>query len=187
MRAVLTSVTSDSGVAAARSLRLAGFEVHGIDVRRMPRFMASRHLGGYNCIAHADPFAWQDSVLAFLRRSQADVFLPLCTPGAVLAMQRREELATLCHAIAPDTDAFMAAYDKRRCMERCTALGIHCAGSLSRDDAAALIARGGGRSVIVKPAIDVCAARGLRHVTTIGDLDAAIQECTEWYLSLIHI
>lgn len=178
MRAVVTNATSDAGVSVARSLCLAGFEILGIDVRPIPRFMSSRHLGGYAYIAHDDPVTWQDAVVAFLRKTRADVFLPLCTPGAVLAVQRRRELEAICRAITPDTEAFMAAYDKRLCMALCSALGIPCAGSLTRDDAAALLARGGGRSVIVKPAIDVCAGRGLRRVTVIGDLDAAITDCT---------
>jgi hypothetical protein len=47
-------------------------------------------------------------------------FLPLCTPGAVLAVQRRRELASLCRTNTPDTEAFLAAYDKRLCMEQCS-------------------------------------------------------------------
>jgi predicted ATP-grasp superfamily ATP-dependent carboligase len=181
MRIVITNATGDLGVAATRSLRLAGFEVHGVDGRRVPRSLACRHLSGYACIAGADPHAGQDAVLRFIAQSKADVFLPLCTPGAVLAVQRRRELASLCRTNTPNTDAFLAAYDKRLCMEQCARLGIPCAGSLSREEALAVLERKDRGSVVVKPSRDVGAANGIHHVQDSRHLDAAIRQCQSRY------
>ena len=177
MKIVITNATGDLGVAAARSLRRAGFEVHGVDGRRVPRFLAGRHLSGYASIAEDDPHAGQDALLRFIEESGADIFLPLCTPGAVFAVQRRRELASLCHTNTPATDAFLAAYDKRLCMEQCSALGIPCAGSLSRDEARAVLGRQEPGSVVVKPSIDVGAAHGVHHVRDPRRLDAALSRC----------
>lgn len=175
MRAVITSATSDAGSVAARCLRRAGFTVFGVDARRMPRILASRHLDGYACVGHSDPRDRQDATLEFVRRVRADVLLPLCTPGAMLAAQRHHELESLCRTCAPPMDAFLSAYDKRRCMEACRQMGIPCAGSLSRDEAADLLGRC-GQSVIVKPAIDAGAARDIRDVATVDQLDDAVRE-----------
>jgi predicted ATP-grasp superfamily ATP-dependent carboligase len=177
MRVVITNATVDRAAAAARSLRRAGFEVHGVDSRRIPRCMVSRHLHGYGCIDCDDPLERQDAILRFIEQTRADVFLPLCTPGAIMAVQRRSELEALCRVNTPETDAFLAAFDKRSCMQQCTALGIPCAGNLSRDEAAARLLDGRGRSVMIKPATDVGAARGLHHVTDVRDLDQAISRC----------
>jgi predicted ATP-grasp superfamily ATP-dependent carboligase len=177
MRVVITNGTGDLGASAAASLRREGFEVHAVDGRGVPRCMASRHLHGYACIDDQEPMAWQDAVLRFIDRVKADVFLPLCTRGAVLAVQRRSDLECRCRVNVPDEDAFLAAYDKRRCMDVCARLGIPCAGSMSREAALALLREPGG-SVVVKPALDVGQASGLRHVTDAAHLDDAIVGCT---------
>ena len=176
MKVVISDAMSDAGAAAARSLHLAGFEVHGFDARRLPRFMASRYLSGFGSIGD-DPVASEEATLDFVDRVKADVFLPLFTPAAVTAVRRRLDFAALCRIATPAPEAFLAAYDKRLCMQSCSSLGIPCAGSLSRDDAVALLSRGDDQAVIVKPAFDVSRARGLRCVTTIEDLDAAIRAC----------
>lgn len=180
MRILITNGMGDLGVCAARSLRRSGYEVHAVDCRSVPRSMASRHLHGYACVDDEEPLAWQDAVLRFVARSKADVFLPLCTRGAVFAVQRRGEIEPRCRVNVPDEDAFLAAYDKRRCMELCDRLGIPCAGSLSRETALAAL-REPGRSVVVKPALDVGRASGLRHVTDAAHLDDAIGGCTSRY------
>jgi predicted ATP-grasp superfamily ATP-dependent carboligase len=181
MRVVITNATGDLGVAATRSLRLAGFEVHGVDGRRVPRSLACRHLSKYACITDDDPRAGQDALLRFIAQSRADVFLPLCTPGAVFAVQRRRELASLCQTNTPDTDAFLAAYDKRLCMEECSRLGIPCAGSLSREEALAVLASKEPGAVVVKPTTDVGAANGVIHVQDSGHLDTAMSQCKSVY------
>lgn len=177
MRVVITNATADVGAAAARGLTQAGFDVHGIDARRVPRFMVSRHLRSYACIDADDPLCRQEAILQFLRKVRADVFLPLCTRGAMMAVQCRQQFASLCRVISPSMEAFQAAYDKRLCMEHCRALGIPCAGSLSREAAAALLLAHDGAAVIVKPAIDVGGAKGLHRVTDIRELDPAIRRC----------
>lgn len=180
MRIVITNGTGDLGASAAFSLRRDGFQVHAVGGRRVPRSMASRHLHGYACIEDQEPMAWQDAVLHFIATAKADVFLPLCTRGAVLAVQRRGEIESHCRVNVPDEDSFLAAYDKRWCMELCEELGIPCAGSASRAAALALLREPGG-SVVVKPAIDVGQASGLRHVTDAAHLDEAIDVCSARY------
>jgi D-aspartate ligase len=177
VRVVITNATSDLGAATARALRLAGFEVHGTDGRRVPRFMVSQYLHSYTCIDAEDPLRRQQNTLEFLRQVQPTVFLPLCTRGAVTAVQCREQLEAICRINSPCAEAFLAAYDKRLCMQQCAALGIPCAGSLTRAEAAALLLREHPTGVIVKPAIDVGAARGLHHATNVEQLDAAIRRC----------
>jgi len=179
MKIVITGATVDRGAAAAWSLRRVGFEVYGIDARRAPRFMASRHLSGYTCIDDDDPQVRQDKMLRFIEQTGAEVFLPLCTPGAVMAVQRKGAVEALCQANTPSAPAFLAAYDKRICMDQCRDLGIPCAGSLSRSEAAAMLTDGSGRSVVVKPAIDIGAAVGLAHVRVASLLDAAIDTCRQ--------
>lgn len=185
MKVVISDAMSDAGAVAARSLHLAGFEVHGLDSRRLPRFMASRHLSGYKTLGGDDPVAREEAVLEFVDRVKADVFLPLFTHAAVTAVRRRLDFAALCRTATPPPEAFLAAYDKRLCMQSCSALGIPCAGSLSNDDAAARLSQGGDQAVIVKPAFDVSGALGLRRVTTIEDLDAAIRACETLYGSCV--
>ena len=178
MRVVITNATGDLGSVAAASLRAAGCAVFGIDARRIPRLAASRHLSGYACIDHEDPLERQRAMLGFIAASRADVFLPLCTPGAVMAVQCHRELEALCPACASDPAAFRAAYEKRRCMEACIALGIPCAGILSRDEAAALLSSP-DRSVVIKPTTDVGAATDIHHATTVAELDEAIRVCRQ--------
>ena len=185
MRIVITNATADVGAAAARALRLAGHEVYGVDSRRVSRWMVSRHLHGYGCIDRDDPLERQDAILRFIEQTRGDVFLPLCTPGAIMAVQRRSDLERMCRVNPPEADAFVAAFDKRLCMQECTALAIPCAGSLSRDEAAAMLGGDGDRSILIKPATDVGAARGVRHVTDVRELDEAIRLCISQYGSCV--
>ena len=185
MRIVITNASVDRGAAAARALRLAGHEVYGVDSRRVSRWMVSRHLHGYGCIDRDDPLERQDAILRFIEQTRGDVFLPLCTPGAIMAVQRRSDLERMCRVNPPEADAFVAAFDKRLCMQECTALAIPCAGSLSRDEAAAMLGGDGDRSILIKPATDVGAARGVRHVTDVRELDEAIRLCISQYGSCV--
>lgn len=178
MRVVITNATGDLGSVAAASLRAAGYEVFGIDRRRIPRVAASRHLSGYACIDHADPLARHGAMVEFIAAARADVFLPLCTPGAVMAVQCRRDLEALCHTCVPESVAFQAAYGKRACMEACIALGIPCAGILSRDEAVALL-QSPDRSIVIKPTTDVGAATDIHHATTVAQLDEAIRVCRQ--------
>lgn len=174
MKIVITNATVDRGAAAACALRQAGFNVHGLDALRIPRVMASRFLDSYDCIDDAAPQAWQDAVLRFIERSRADAVLPLDTPTTVLAIQRRRELESLCRINLPSSEGFLAAYDKRRTMASCAELGIPCAGSLSRGEAAHLLEEHPGRVVVVKPARDIGAAVGVQFVSDVASLDQAI-------------
>jgi predicted ATP-grasp superfamily ATP-dependent carboligase len=185
MRIVITNASVDRGAAAARALRLAGHEVYGVDSRSVSRWMVSRHLHGYRCIDRDDPLERQDAILRFIEQTRGDVFLPLCTPGAIMAVQRRSDLERMCRVNPPEADAFVAAFDKRLCMQECTALAIPCAGSLSRDEAAAMLGSDGDRSILIKPATDVGAARGVQHVADVRELDEAIRLCVSQYGSCV--
>lgn len=177
MRVVITNGCSDLGVLTTQSLHRAGFAVFACTTRPLPRWLAARNLKGLAFIDAADRRGWQDQVLHVIARSRADLFLPLCTRGALLAVERRGELASLCRFTAPDGQAFFSAYDKQRCMEACASLGIACAGSLSQAQAQALLHHDDGSRIVVKPAYDAGAARGMQVVAQPAELEAAIAAC----------
>lgn len=175
MRVLITNATSDLGVLVSQSLGAGGFEVIGTDTRALPRWLTSRHLHRLTHLPAHSKQQWQDGILKLIESTQTELFLPLCSRGVQVAVERREAIAALCRCLAPDHEAFLNAYDKRRCMATCRALGIPCAGSLSAGEAENLL-RHGGR-IVVKPARDRGAAQGLQILERGDDLERAITRC----------
>lgn len=178
MKVVITNAASDLAVVVNRSLQRAGHTVAGCVNNALPRWLAPRRLSAVAAIKAGDRRQWQDSVLAFLARTEADLYLPLCTRGVRLAAERRAELPARCRVLAPDTEAFFTAFRKDRCMTTCTELGIPCAGSLTAAEARELLSRGEGRRIVVKPAFDIGSAQGLQLVGRAEDLEQAIVTCS---------
>lgn len=180
-KVVITNGCADLGVVVSRSLAAAGFTVYATDTRAVPRWAMPRSQRQLVCIDAADPGERQEQILRFIACTGAELFLPLCSQGVRLAVERHGELSTLCHSLVPDQAAFAAAYDKRRCMEALDALAVPCAGSLSPSQADELLRSRAGQRVVVKPVLDAGAAQGLRLVERPCDLEAAITACTASY------
>lgn len=175
MRVLISGVTGDAGVAASRLLAARGFTVLGVDSRRLPRLLVPGFLEVYECVPDEDPAAWSDRVLALLRETRAEAFLPLCSLGFAFAVRHRVALAPWCFINCPDPESFLAAFDKRLCIAECRRLGIPCAGTLTLGEAEESLRR--GEVVVVKPASDIGAARGVCYVRSVGELEEAIRRC----------
>lgn len=172
MKVLITDAMSDAGIVVAQSLGCAGFEIVGVDRRSPPRWLRTRWLRELVAIPQADPQHWQDNVLGAIRRFGVELFLPLCSRGVQLAVERRQELGPRCNVLAPDREAFMNAYDKRCCMAICRELGIPSAGFLTEAQARELLLS--GERVVVKPGHDRGGAKGVSLVEHAGDLSRAI-------------
>ena len=185
MRIAITSATSDAGSVAARCLAEAGFEVVGVDRRRVPRFMVSRYLSDYRFIGGDEPCVWDEGVVGFVRESRAEVFLPLCSVGVAAGVRQRTALASMCSVSGPGEEAFLSAWDKLQCMEACEAAGVPCAGSYSKEEAVEAMRRTPGREFVVKPGTDRGSARGVTYVREPAALERAAEEIRAGYGSCL--
>ena len=185
MRIAITSATSDAGSVAARCLAEAGFEVVGLDRRRVPRFMVSRYLRDYRFIGGDEPCVWDEGVVGFVRESRAEVFLPLCSAGVAAGVRQREALTSMCCVSGPGEEAFLSAWDKLRCMEACEAAGVPCAGRYSEEEAVEAMRRMPGREFVVKPGTDRGSARGVTYVREPAALERAAEEIRAGYGSCL--
>lgn len=181
MRVLLTSVCCDAGASAAHSLAHAGHEVIGVDIHAVPRWARSRYLSAYHAVPGESPATMGRGLVEILRRQGADVLIPVGTQFLRAALGERVALEALTAMNVPSDDAFSSAYDKRRCSAICLAAGVPCAVALTREKAMALLARPGNYGVVVKPAADIGASRGMQLVREPDALDAALSACEQHY------
>jgi len=181
MRVVITNASEDAGATAARSLAEAGYEVYGIDTRRLPRSAASRYLSQYEYLSEGDEVRRQDGIRHYIQRSRADIFLPLGTRGVLSAIRHRKVIEVACAINVVGADAFRAAYDKQRCVRECGKLGIACAETYSLADALSVLRSDKDRTLVVKPSFDVGAARDVTYVKDADKLNQAARVCEDRY------
>lgn len=175
--ALLTSGDREAGLAAARFLASAGYRVSSIISRPLPPGTRSRYAVTSYVLPEADAARFEAGLLQLIETIRPDVFVPLGSAAAFVASTHRERLRSIAGLNVPPTDAFMAAYDKDRCLAECRSLGIPCPGEYTIEEAAALLGRDPGATLVVKPARDIGSSKGVTYVRTAAELDAAVREC----------
>jgi predicted ATP-grasp superfamily ATP-dependent carboligase len=181
MKAFITNACEDAGLAAARSLSDAGFIVDGADQRRLPRGTHSRYLAAYHALESSDGAELDTELVGLIEKSRPDVFVPIGTRGVIAAIRCHDALGALTKLNVVDAAAFMAAFDKLRCVEECELLGIAVPKTYSTEDALAYLEHARDPMLVVKPRWDVGAASGVSYVRDRYELSAAIKLCSERY------
>src|SRR5262249_22104906 len=78
----------------------------------------------------------------------------------------------------PPLDAFLSAYDKKRCLAECLQLGIPCPVPYSLEQAMDVLEKDRGSVVVVKPDCDAGGGMGVSYVRDREQLAAVIRQCT---------
>jgi predicted ATP-grasp superfamily ATP-dependent carboligase len=178
-RVLVTSATTDAGLAAMRALTRAGAQVYAADSGRLPRGARSRFaLVSFELPPGTHP-DFEAALLRLVQDVRPDAFLPLGNRAVLAASHLQDHLARSTALNVPDVAAFMAAYDKAACLESCRALGIACPAAYSMDEALDALGRGDGTTVVVKPPHDEGAARGIAYVRGPDALVRAWTACRE--------
>jgi D-aspartate ligase len=178
-RILITNGTADCGLAAARSLSAAGYEVMSADVR-CPFTLRSRYVARHYPLPQDSADAFASALLAAVRDCRPAALLPIGTRPVYAVARRQPEFAAATALNLPSLAAFRAAYVKSACLAECRALGIPGPQVLSQREASALL-EGGGARVVVKPDAAVGGAGGVEYVGTPGELHAAIARCRAAY------
>ncbi len=182
MKALVTNATEDGGLAAARSLAAAGFDVIGAEARRLPWGVRSRYMKEHYDLGGSDFRPFADALVRLVEAVRPDVFLPIGTRGTLTAVRHREALAAMTALNVVDEAAFMTAFDKAVCAAECRRLGIACPDVYSFEEARAVLEQAPGRAaVVVKPPWDVGAARGVCYVREPAALREAVERCARLY------
>lgn len=181
MKALVTNAGEDGGLAAARSLANAGFEVVGADVYAATPGFRSRYMTQYHQLDGPSERQREAALLRLIGEVRPDVFLPIGTRAVLAAARHRDRLSALTAVSVVDQDAFMAAYDKSVCMTECRRLGIGCATVYSFTEALAVLEQGTDRAVVVKPRWDLGAALGVSYVREPAALRETVDDCRRLY------
>lgn len=175
--ALLTSGDREAGLAASRFLATSGYRVISITSRPFPPGTRSRYAAANYVLPEADPAQFEARMLELIETIRPDVFVPLGSAAAFIASKHRDRLKAVAGLNVPPMDAFMAAYDKDKCLAECRALGIPCPAEYSMGEATALLERDPTATLVVKPARDVGSAKGVTYVHTRDELSTAVREC----------
>jgi hypothetical protein len=113
-----------------------------------------------------------------LATTKADVLLPMASWVARVVSRDREHLERQVAVNVPQFAAFEAAYDKRRTLEECHALGIPAPRLLAPGESA--------EAVVVKPSVDVGAALGVAICRDPMETDRAVRVCRQYGEPLVQ-
>jgi predicted ATP-grasp superfamily ATP-dependent carboligase len=178
MKALITNLAGDSGLIAARSLAEAGFKVIGADVQQLPAWFRSRYVSTYYSYGKVQDSDLFTALFHLIETVQPDVFLPIGTRSMITASMHRDTLSGITALNVVDSKAFMAAFDKAKCMAQCRQLGIPCPMSYTYEEAChALQEHADGCTIVVKPRWDVGAATGVHYVQNCNALQMAVDLC----------
>ena len=113
---LITDGNERAALAAARSLRAAGHEVHvAADVNPC---LAGVSRGVHRCLSHADPLcdpsAYAAELGALVRERGIDLVLPLADPSVEAVLEHRTALPRETVLPFPDLQTYQAASDKVR-------------------------------------------------------------------------
>lgn len=187
MKVLLTSVVSDAGAAAAHALARAGHELIGVDLHLMPSWGRSRYLRGYHAVPSCGHHALGQALVRILDEHPCDALLPVGTDFVGATLAEHAALSARAAMVIPTAEAFTSTYDKGACQRALDAAGVPTPRSLSVAEALALLERGASDRVVVKPARDVGASRGLVYVREPAALAAVVAACEARYgLALVQ-
>jgi len=126
MRVLITDGNERAALAAARSLRAAGHEVHvAADVNPC---LAGVSRGVHRCLSHADPLcdpsAYAAELGALVRERGIDLVLPLADPSVEAVLEHRTALPRETVLPFPDLQTYQAASDKVRACHLAECVGL---------------------------------------------------------------
>lgn len=182
---VLVSPTSsDAGIVTMRQLASAGLDVAGADDGELPVGMRSRTCSRFFRTADVrrrsriiEEYSYLPDIVETVR---PETLVPIDTPATLAAVRHGERIAATTRTNLPSLDAFLAAYDKRRCQAECRGLGIPCPLPYSIEEAMALLESGREQAtVVVKPDRDCGAGHGVRYVRDAACLMKTVRDCSQ--------
>jgi D-aspartate ligase len=177
-RILVTNATDDVGLSVIRELATAGHEVVGVDLRSLPLGLRSRYLETVHTLPAPTASCFDQCLVDLVRAVGPDVFLPLGMSSVAAACRQSASLSRLTAINVPSQDAFMAAFDHAVCRTECAQLGIPCPAVHALEEAAHILADGGGRvTLVVKPRMDVGSACGVSYVNGPDALRRCVSAC----------
>ena len=154
-------------------------QVHGIDDAPWRSRLRSRSLTSFHELSlQGSDSQRQAELLSHLRDIHPQVFLPLDSEMARWSVNLLEELPAGCQTLLPPAASYQAAYDKDLCLQECRRLSIPVPLSFTREEALHWFQNGGGR-LVIKPRIDLGAARGMNFAESADELDSALAQCSQ--------
>lgn len=178
-RILLTNATDNAGLSVIRDLAATGHELIGVDSRRLPLGLRSRCLRTVHALPAPADSRFDQSLVELVRAVGPDAFLPLGTKSVAAACCHAAELSRLTAINVPGQEAFTAAFDHAVCGAECAQWGIPCPAAYSLEEAARILADGGGSvTLVVKPRTDVGAASGVSYVNDPDALRRSVSACT---------
>lgn len=162
-------------MAAARGLAAAGCELLGADDRELPFQAHSAYIKKNYLIPGKGEADLLPALLAIIDQERPDVFLPMAF--GLDASNHQAIIGSRTALLVPDQESFQAAFNNRRTMEECRALGIPCPRLYNEEEAQALLRQNRPgqlrNQVVVKPCADHGASQGLHIVSDCQILAAA--------------
>jgi len=175
---LVSDATRNPGLALIRELGRARYNVRGADARRLPLGLHSRYSPPYLHYGPSSRLELSAALLETVRAVRPEVFLPVSTNTTQVVSKNRPLFETLTKVNVPEYDAFQTAMDNEQTIRTCTELQIPCPRLLEPDEAHQLLSGAQASSeparVVVKPRLDLGAARGVRYPTTPRALEAAV-------------
>jgi D-aspartate ligase len=179
---LVTDGLRDTGVSTAGQLAAAGFDVLTTDCGELPFQWHSRFASRHFALASTSARHFQSAFLRLIRTHRPDVLLPMGTRFTYATILCRPHIPATTAVLVPTLEAFSAAFHKRQCMDECRALGIPHPRVYTL--AEALHSLAGARSphpLVVKPDLDLGAARGVTYIYDRESLQRAVTACTSTY------
>jgi predicted ATP-grasp superfamily ATP-dependent carboligase len=177
MRALVMGCTRNAGLAVVRALAGVVDEVIGVDDRRMPGGLRSRHADAYD---HFDAGENADSAAGLIRMTQRhspQVVFPMAHARRVLVDP--DAAAVRAVSLLPDLDAYLTLTDKARLYAQCQTLGVPAPRVLRADEARHRFTGSGADepcTLVVKSRLDVGGGRATRFVRSEAELSEATRQ-----------
>lgn len=164
MKVLVTNATRNAGMAAIRCLARNGCEVIGLDSRKLPLNLHSRHTKPYYFYPVAEKDGSLDAIINIIRKEHPDVVLPIS--NTKLITKHREEIEKHTSLLVPSYESFTVANDNQTTIEECIKIGIACPALLTEKEAVAELTKNAGRKdpVVVKPRQEIGGSLGLSIV-----------------------
>ena len=158
-----------------RSLHSEGFEIVGVDDRRLPLGLHSRCAPPYETISSADTDEFVDELVAIINKHEPDVLLPFGT--TTLPISRGKEL--LCRTtnlLIPDFDTFSAINDKCLIIDSCKQNSIPIPGLLNLEQAKHAFKNSLIEAVVVKPRRNLGGGVGVSIISDTSVLEQVVTD-----------